>query len=275
MAAVLALCSALLFGTGDFAGGLAARRTAVFRVMASSHLLGLALVVALTPLLADEFRAVDFGWGVFAGGFGLVGLALLYRGLSQGPMAVVAPITAVTSAAVPVAWGVAFGEDLSRLHTIGILFGLIAIACVSRDGSGGSASPGLILESLLAGVNFAAFFIIMDATDPATEPWPLVGARVATVTTMVVIAVVGRRRFFPARTEAPLIVVAGACDTLANLAFLMAVHRGLLSLVSVLSSLYPAVTVLLARWVLRERVRPVQIVGLAGALAATMCIAVG
>ena len=278
MAALLALASAVLFGCGDFCGGLASRRIDALRVVATSHIVGLGLVLAAAPLMADHFTTDALLVGGLAGVFGIVGIALLYRGLGRGPMAVVAPITAVNSAAIPVVWGLVFGERLSAMHVVGILVGLSAIALVSRvPGHAGPIPKGLVVESMLAGAGFAAFFIAIDAAQDATAPWPLVGARIVSVTLAIVIVVVRGGPLLPTRRDgvAGIVVLAGVLDMVANVAFLVAVNRGLLSLVSVLASLYPAGTVILARTVLRERMSRAQVLGMVGAIGSVALIVAG
>ena len=277
MVAFLALLAAALFGTGDFFGGRATQRTSVLSVLAVSNLIGLALILVVAPLMAEGFDGGDFCLGIAASGFGLSGLALLYRGLARGPMAVVAPVTAVTCAALPVLWGVVFGDDLSGLHVAGILLSLLSIALVSRTRADApvSASPRLIVESLLAGVGFAAFYIVIDGTNAASAPWPIVGSRLLSVAVTLVVAVAVGRSIKPDAGSAPLVIGAGVFDTLANVAVLAALNRGMLSLVSVLVSLYPGVTVLLARLVLKERIAASQVVGLLGALVSIVLIVSG
>lgn len=278
VAALLALASAVLFGCGDFCGGLASRRIDALRVVATSHIVGLGLVLAVAPLMADHFTTDALLVGGLAGVFGIVGIALLYRGLGRGPMAVVAPITAVNSAAIPVVWGLVFGERLSAMHVVGILVGLSAIALVSRvPGHAGPIPKGLVVESMLAGAGFAAFFIAIDAAQDATAPWPLVGARIVSVTLAIVTVVVRGGPLLPTRREgvAGIVVLAGVLDMVANVAFLVAVNRGLLSLVSVLASLYPAGTVILARTVLRERMSRAQVLGMVGAIGSVALIVAG
>ncbi|MEE2767667.1 MAG: EamA family transporter [Actinomycetota bacterium] len=277
MVAFLALLAAALFGTGDFLGGRATQRTSILSVLATSHLIGLALILVMAPLMAEGFDGGDFCLGIAASGFGLIGLALLYRGLARGPMAVVAPVTAVTCAALPVLWGVAFGDELSGLHVAGILLGLLSIALVSRTRADApvSASPRLIVDSLLAGVGFAAFYIVIDGTNEASAPWPIVGSRLLSVTVTLLVAVAVGRSIKPATGSTPLVIGAGVFDTLANVAVLAALNRGMLSLVSVLVSLYPGVTVLLARLVLKERIAVSQVVGLLGALVSIVLLVSG
>ncbi|MBM16467.1 MAG: EamA family transporter [Acidimicrobiales bacterium] len=278
MAALLALLAASLFGLGDFCGGLASRRISALRVVASTHIIGLLLVLAAAPLMAEAFSVEALLLGALAGAFGMIGIGLLYRGLGRGPMAVVAPITAVNSAAIPVVWGLAFGEQLSTLHVLGILVGLLAIVLVSRIPGDATAIPkSLVLESMLAGSGFAAFFIVIDAAQDQTAPWPLVGARIASVLlTLALLALRGGPRL-PLRMEGVtgLIVATGVFDMAANVAFLLAVNTGLLSLVSVLAALYPATTVVLARVVLSERMSRTQVLGMFGAVGSVALIALG
>jgi len=182
MAALFALVSAILFGAGDFFGGLASRRTRVLVVVAASHVIGLCLIVVVAPFMADTFTIRDFLLGSLAGVFGCLGIACLYHSLGRGPMAVAAPITAVGSAVFPVLWGVLSGDHLTTLNFLGILIGLAAIVLVSSTpGHVGKVSRGLVLEAMLAGAGFGGFLIALDATDSATTPWPLVAARLVSV----------------------------------------------------------------------------------------------
>ena len=278
MAALLALVSAILFGAGDFFGGLASRRTRVLVVVAASHVIGLFLIVVVDPFMADTFTIRDFLLGGLAGVFGCLGIACLYHSLGRGPMAVVAPITAVGSAAFPVLWGVLSGDRLTTLNLLGILAGLAAIVLVSSTpGHVGKVSRGLVLEAMLAGVGFGGFLIAVDATDSATTPWPLVAARLVSVALAVALVVRSGRSPVPRRSDGTMgaIIAAGMFDTTANLAFLLAVNRGQLSLTAAISALYPAMTVLLARTVLHERMVRNQIVGMAVAVVAVACMVGG
>jgi len=280
MAIILALISSALFGAGDFLGGLASRRTHVLVVVGASHVVGLFLILSVAPFMADAITLRDLGLGGIAGIAGVVGITCLYHSLSRGPMALVAPITAVSNAAVPALWGIYFGDRLSAPQTVGVVLGLAAILLVSRvsgeEPTAGNATPGLIGMALLSGVGFGGFFICMDLTTEATTPWPLVSARVVSAGIALILLTRMRRSPIPRRDEARgAIVGAGVLDMTANLAILIAVHHGMLSLVVVLGSLYPASTVLLARYVLQERMARTQVVGLVVALAAIAAIASG
>ena len=280
MAIILALISSALFGAGDFLGGVASRRTHVLVVVGASHVVGLFLILLVTPFMADAITLRDLGIGGIAGIAGLVGIAFLYHSLSRGPMAVVAPIAAVSNAAVPALWGIYFGDRLSAPQLVGVVLGLAAILLVSRasgeETSAGTTTPGLVGVALLSGVGFGGFFICMDLTAEATTPWPLVSARVVSAgIALILLARIGRSPI-PHRDEARgAIVGAGVLDMTANLAILLAVHHGMLSLVAVLGSLYPASTVLLARYVLQERMARTQVIGLIVALAAIGAIVGG
>ena len=274
MVTFLALAAAVLAGTGDFFGGKATKKTNVVSVMAISHFLGLIIILILAPLMADEFTSKDFFLGVLASSFGLCGLTLLYRGLAKGPMAIVAPITAVACATLPVIWGLLSGEKLSELQIVGVFVGLLAIFLVSwTPGERKAIKGSLVLEALVAGLSFGAFFIVIDGTSESTAPWPVVGSRVFSVLVIFLFVIIGRKNIKPEQNSTPFIVGAGFFDTLANVVLLAALNKGLLSLVSVLASFYPAVTVLLARFFLKEMMLKNQIIGLAFGLTSIALLA--
>ena len=264
MVTFLALAAAALAGTGDFFGGKATKKTNIISVLAISHLLGLFVILIIAPLMADEFKSSDFFLGVLASSFGLCGLALLYRGLARGPMAIVAPITAVACATLPVIWGVLSGEKLSTTQLIGILIGIIAIFLVSWiPGQSKPIKSSLIVEAVIAGLGFGAFFIVIDGTSETTAPWPVVGSRVFSVLAIFLFVLIAKKNIKPAENSISLIIGAGVFDTFANIVLLAALNKGFLSLVSVLASFYPAVTVLLARIFLKELMVKSQVFGLA------------
>ncbi len=276
---VISLLTALLFGSGDFLGGVAAKRVPVVTIVAGSHLVGLAGVAALAVLTAERFRLTDVGLGAAGGALGGLGVALLYRRLAAGPMHVVAPLTALTSAVVPAAWGLATGERLSAVAWVGVALSLVAIGAVSsarNPADSAPVTPVVVVESLAAGAGFAGFFIFLDLTDAASAPWPIVGARLCTSAVLVVVLAVWRRPIgVPDRAAGTLIIGAGLFDVGANVAFLYATNEGDLAIVSVLTSLYPVATIVLARLVLGERMSRPQGAGLGLALLATTIIAVG
>lgn len=241
-----------------------------------SLVLGL-LAVALLP--GSAFHATDIAWGLAAGGVGLLGVVLLYRGLALGPMSVVAPLTAVLSATVPVVTGVVRGERPSLLAVGGVVLALPAIVLIGSQPRRGAASrigtPAL-LTALAAGISFGGFYVLLAETGPDGGAWPLVGQRAASVAILLAAgAVPAFRSGLRIRGGRPLrlALIAGVTDFAANLAYVLATHRGLLALVAVLSSLYPASTVMLARALLGERLARRQQAGLVVAVGAVAMIA--
>lgn len=271
MSSLLALLSALTFGVSDFMGGIASRRLAVWLVVFWSHVVGLLVALALAPLLGGTLDGSTLVWGGVAGLAGVVGLLALYAGLAGGRMAVVAPVSAVVSAAVPAIGGVVIGERLDRSTLAGVTLALPAIVLVSAGRSLRAAGFG---NGLLAGLGFAGFFVALALTPDSGGLWALVPARA--VSLVVVGSILGFRGHMalPGRSRLLLLLAAvGAGDMLANVFYLLAVQRGLLTSTVVLTSLYPAVTVMLARIVLAERIRSWQWLGIALAVAAVALIA--
>jgi len=275
----VSLVTAVLFGSGDFLGGLAAKRVSVTQVVLGSHVVGLIGIAGAALVVAEQFRLADLVLGAAGGFFGGVGVALLYRRLAVGPMHVVAPLTAITSAVVPTAWGVGIGDELTAVAWAGIGLGLVAIGLVSGSKPSGETTRVdriVVSESLLAGCGFGAFFIFLDTTDASSAPWPIVGARLCTTFGLLIVLTLLRRPVVASGAVAwALIAGAGAFDVAANAGFLYATTRGALAVVSVLTSLYPVATVVLARIVLGERMTRYQGAGFVGALGATVLIGAG
>ena len=283
MSSLLAVLSAASFGAADFLGGLASRRSSPIRVVAVSQLYGLALIVLLLAAFPpDTYTVGDFLWGAAAGLSGGAGLVALYRGLARARMGVVAPITAGVGAVVPALFGLLAGDRPSTVASVGVVLALAAIFIVGRTprASAGDAATSWmgskgIPEALTAGIGFGAFFIFLSNTASTSGVWPLVGARVASLALLwVILAALPGTVSIRAETN-PLILGAGSLDIVANALFLYATRSGLLTLVAVLSSLYPAATVLLARVVLHERLSRSQVGGVVLALIGTALIALG
>lgn len=276
MSVAVALLAALIFGTGDFLGGYATRRTPLLSVLLVSQGVGLAgmcVAAAATGGVAGGGDLVD---GAVGGLAGAAGVALLYRGLATAQMSLVAPITGVVAVAVPVAAGVALGERPAALQYAGIGIAALAVGLLSA-GSGRDAplSRSAILLAAGAGLAFGIFYVALSRASAGAQLWPLVSARGASVTALLAITGVTRRRPSFGGTRPLVIVVAGVCDVTANALYLIAVHGGLLSIVAVLVSLYPVSTVLLSLLVMHERLRGAQVAGVAAALAAVTLIATG
>lgn len=277
MAALLALFSAAAYGVGDFSGGMAARRVPATTVLLWSHLLGFVLLLAATPLLGGRPGGGDLLLGLVGGLAGAVGVGLLYKGLAVGPMSVVAPITALLSALVPVLVGVLQGERPRLGVALGMAAALASIVLVSAQGGGSlrPADPSGVLFALGAGLGFGLFFVALSYTGDDSGIWPLVATRVASVSSVGALALLGKVPREAPRGEARRLTgVAGTLDATANVLYLLAVRRGLLSVVSVLAALYPVSTVVLARAVLKERFGTLQRIGMAIAIPAAVLIAI-
>ena len=276
MAVLLALASAVVYGTSDFLGGLASRRASVFGVVALSQVVGLLALLLLLPWLGGPTGVVDLAWGVASGLAGATGLVIFFRTLARGVMSVVAPVTAVTAAAVPVLVGLLGGERIGIWAGLGIALALVAVVLVSAEGGLSAlraARPDSIPPALAAGTAFGVFFVFLDRTGDDTGLTPLVAARLASVGLVVVIALLGRRPLRVARTAIPLVAISGVGDMTANALFLLATQQDAqLAIVGVLASLYPVSTVVLAQVVLRERLVPAQLAGLVSAFAAVVLI---
>jgi drug/metabolite transporter (DMT)-like permease len=281
LAAVLALASSLSWGLSDFLGGFQSRRHHVLAVMLLSQGLALAiLVVAVLAGAPTEHDAASTAWAASVGALGLVGLLAFYRALAIGTMSIVAPISA-TGVAIPVLVGLVSGERPGALQVAGIVLACGGVVLASRETPSddvearraGRAAIGL---ALVAAVGFGTFFAGMDrAEETGDVAWVLLAARTADVALLVVAALALRPRLPTAPATLGAIAAIGAFDLLANLLFVLAAGRGLLSVVGVLGSLYPAVTVLLARLVLHERLSRAQNVGVLVTLAGVVALAAG
>lgn len=271
MAFFLALFSAATYGVGDFCGGMAARRVPATAVLLWSHLVGLGLLLASATVVSGTATAGDLLIGALGGLCGAAGVGFLYKGLSVGPMSVVAPITALLSAAVPVVVGVLEGERPSAGAIVGMAGALLAIVLVAAEGGRVARPSDLrgITFALAAGLGFGLFFVALSHVGDGSGLWPLVAARTASVAVVGALALIGRvPGAFPRPDARAFTAGAGALDAGANVLYLLAVRQGLLSVVSVLAALYPVSTIVLARVVLHERLATIQRVGLAVALPA-------
>jgi drug/metabolite transporter (DMT)-like permease len=276
VAVVLALGSAVVYGASDFLGGLASRRASVFGVVALSQLGGLVALLALLPWLGGPVTTADLGWGAAAGLVGATGLVVFFRALSRGVMSVIAPVTAVTAAAVPVLAGLLSGNRIGPWAGAGILLALIAVVLVSAEGgltSLRSARPASLTAPLVAGTAFGLFFVLLDRTSAVAGLTPLVAARLASVLLVVVVALAGRQPLRVSRAALPLVLTSGVGDMTANALFLLATQQdGQLAITGVLASLYPVSTVVLAQGLLRERLVGAQLGGLGAAVTAVVLI---
>jgi drug/metabolite transporter (DMT)-like permease len=273
---LLSLCSAIAYGLSDFVGGLLTRRASVWAVAATSQATAAVLALGLIATNVGEPRAGDLLWGVLAGIGTGAGNVFIYRGLAGGRMAVVAPLSAIAAAGVPVLVGLFGGERPGALPVVGVLTALPAIWLVSNGGSGlRDASRADVVNGLLAGLGFGAQFSALGQVREQAGLTPLAVSQVVSVVAIVTGAVVLSGSWLPRDRFSRLGAVAGLLAGIATVCFQLAVRYGLLSLAAVVTSLYPAVTVLLAALILRERIGRAQGIGLALALTAIALIASG
>jgi drug/metabolite transporter (DMT)-like permease len=289
VAVLLALTAAASWGASDFFGGLAGRRApgdVSVSVSLAAHVIG-AVGLSLVALLvgADAVTGRDVAFSMAAGVGGAAGVALLYRGLAIGKMGIVAPITGAGAAALPVVVGVATGGRPTALAWLGVLLAMISIVLVSREPEPvaapedapldrGLRTPG-VREAIGAGLGFGLIFVMLDRTAEAAGLWPLIPMKLTSVVLLAAFGLLAGRELAAPRIVWPLVLTVGVLDNAANVAYLLATRRGLLALVAVVSSLYPVVTVVLARFVLEERLARHQIGGLALAGVAVALISAG
>lgn len=287
MEILLALGAAVSYGASDFVGGFLGKTVRVVVVVLLAQLVSVVVLIAVLPFWDGELSAGAIGWGAAAGLAGGGGASLLYRGLAIGRMSVVAPITALLAAGIPVVFGLAVGERPGPVALSGVGVGLLAVAIITRapnspgpqapgDHAAAQAPPvstGGIGEAVGAGFGFGLFFILLDRSPDDSGLWPLMGMRISMIVAFGLILAIGRisLRTPPGTTRGLLGL--GFLNVLADLLYLLATRRGLLALVAVITSMYPAATVLMARLVLRERVAGRQLLGLAVAAASVVLIA--
>ena len=274
---VLALCSAVVYGVGDWLGGRASRVQHSLVVAAVGQAISLVLVVVAVAVMGTPVPgAATWWWGAVGGVFGALGIAGLYHGFAHGDITVVAPVSAVVGAVLPVVVGLASGERPSPLALVGIVVAAAAIAL----GSGAlgthqhNTPPRIVALAVGVGACFGLLFVALDRTDADSGMWPLVAARLASVPLLVGLVLVTGERVVRHRPSLLTAVTAGVFDMGANVLYLEAVRSGLLSVVSVIASLYPASTVALAAVVDKERIGRWQAIGLAAAGVALVLVSV-
>ena len=273
MTALLATAAAALFGTSDFLGGLASRRVAAVLATLVAQLVGLGIFVVISLLTPGAvLTRQDLILGVVAGVAGGTGVLSLYAGLATGRMSVVAPITAALSGSLPAVVSAFRGETVPPVGIAGILLALGAVLLVSvaaADEGTGSAKLALVY-SVVAGIGFAGSMLCYAETTTTSGVLPLVPARMTTVTLLVTLALARRTGFSMDGRTRSIALFAGAVDAFANWSLVVALRLGPVAIASVLSSLYPVTTVVLARVVLSEHVTGLQRAGMAMAMLAVV-----
>ena len=286
MPALLALVSAMVWGVADFVGGLASRRSTPLQTLVLTTPAGLVLVVPLALLVGGDPRGSALP-GVGSALFGSMGILLLYAALTIGPMGIVSPVAAVIGAAIPVVVGLLQGDRPGTAAYVGMVLAVVAIVTVglepqapTDDSRHQKVSTKALLLAIASGIGIGGFMAVISQAPDDSGLWSVVWAR---GTSTVIIAVLGgvvalRSRtpyLAPGRSIRVQALSAGVLDVGANALYVLALQIGLLSVVSVLGSLYPAATVLLARFVLAERLHPMQKVGMVTAILAAALLALG
>ena len=279
MVIFLGLAAAVLYGSGDFLGGMATRKLPVLPVLLLADAAG--LIVALVVALASpgSVGVAGLAWGISAGLIGGLGLIIFYIGLAAGPMSVVAPVAGLVSTVLPVGVALAEGERPGVGVYAGAVLCLVAIVMTSSAGDGGSTAGAAgragrgrtgrgraIAYGAVAGAAFGLFFLLIRNAGESGEFWPVAAGRIGELAVVLIAAAVLRRSLSPGGADGRLLVAAagaGAIDVVANICYVAATRTGAFGLAVVLASLYPGFTVLLARVVLGERLRWVQRAGLA------------
>ena len=276
LALLFGLGAAAAWGGGDFSGGMATKRNDVFIVVTLSQIAGTLPLAAFTVAWGGVLPPAEpLLLGGIGGLFGMAGLLALYRGLSVGRMGVVAPVTSVAAAVLPMLLG-SFWDGLPTVwEAAGILAALAAVWLLARAEPDQPFSFDGLGLPLLAGSAFGLYFVFIDQAAEAVILWPLVAARLSSMAVLLVyLATIPRKPAMPQRRQFPLIILAGVLDTAGNIFFALAAQVGRLDIAAVLSSFYPGTTALLAWLVLKERLNRTQWMGVAAALGALVLIAV-
>lgn len=269
MVVLLGVAAALLYGAGDFLGGLATRRAQVLAVLMLAETASVVVALPVAAMWPGPVRLAGLGWGISAGVVGGLGLIVFYIGLAVGPMSVVAPVSGLVSTVLPVTVALAEGEQSGAAVYAGALLCLVAIVLASSATDSeptGPRWPGRAVGyGVASGASFGLFFLLIRNAGQSGELWPVAAGRIGELAVVVIAAAALRRSPLPRALGGKLLVAAagaGAIDVVANICYVAATRTGMFGLAVVLASLYPGVTVLLARVVLGERLRWVQRVGL-------------
>lgn len=274
MSALLALASAVSFGVSDFFGGYASKQLAATRVSFRAAWTSLALATAGWLIIGGQITLRDSLFGAASGLAGTLGIVFLFKALAVGPMAAVSPVTAFVGAIVPFSVGLLSGERPGWLALTGAGLGLLAVPMVSGldRATGERPARSTIVMAVVAGLGFGGFFAFIAQIDGSAGLWPLIPAKLAGLAALGIVLLVGRPDGPAPKTAARWAYASGAIDMLANIFFLLAAQIGLLSITGVISSLYPAVTVTLGRFVLKEHLTTLQVAGVALVIAALTLI---
>lgn len=263
-AIVLALVSSVAYGLTDFLGGLAARRVHIFLLGSLTQPLGLLVLLLIVPWTGGVLSEEVWLWGLVSGVGGALAYVTLFQALAIGPMSVASPVSALIAVVLPVLAGVVFGERLPLLGWLGIAVGMVSVLMVSQvhEDAPHPVSLQVLLLSIGAGVFISVFLVALERAPEDSGLWPLVVVRIVT-STLLLAAALGSRVMAPIPRD---VLVLGAAstllDVLATAAFMLATREGMLTVVAVITALYPAATVIMARVMLKEHLQAMQRVGL-------------
>ena len=277
VAAVLALAASVAWGIGDFLGGIKSRTLAPLAVLAVAQPVGLALMLVVGLVHWEPWPGREVLFAVPAAALGTTGLIAFYRGMAAGAISLVAPIAA-TGVLIPVAFGLATGERPSALQLVGIALAVGGAVVTSYEPGSATQRPRIaagIGWALLAAVAFGGYFIPMHAASEDDFVWAALVFRTTSFSLVLIAVLALRPRLARAPRDLAVIACIGIADTSGNVFFAAAASQGLVSVVSVLASLYPVVTVVLARVYLRERVTRVQEAGAVTTLAGVALVSAG
>ena len=267
VAILFAFLSSVFWGFGGFFAGQASRRGSLLPTLGLDIFIGLFVVVPLAFSIAETFTWRDFLIGGLAGLFGMSGAAFLYAGMKKAAYVTVIPVSGVAGALFPVLWGLIDGDSLSALQILGILVGLISIALASGVSLQTFKGPiAGLRDGILAGLGFGGFYIVIENTSNDTEPWGAVASRFFPLLIIIFILFLINDKPKPSKEALPFIVGSGLSNACASTCFLLAVNRGLLSITSLLSALYPAITVVLAHFLINEKMTRTQVFGVIAAI---------
>jgi drug/metabolite transporter (DMT)-like permease len=274
LAITYGLSSAIAWGTGDFSAGFASRKSGVISVILFSQLIGAAFLFLLAMVFSGPLPPLrDMAFGGLAGVFGVLGLIALYEGLSRGRMGIVAPLSAIVTALIPIGFGF-FKEGLPRgPQTLGLGLALFSVWLLSFSKSEEKKHCFAELTlPLMSGIGFGLFFILIDTASHTSVLWPLVGTRCVSLLVMSIFFMLSSNARIPQKSQLSFIALAGICDVLGNTFFALATTMGRLDISATLSSLFPAATVTLAWFFLKEKLNRHQWCGVVVALVALFLI---
>ena len=274
LAITYGLGSAIAWGAGDFSAGFASRKSGVVSVVLFSQLIGAAFLFLLAMVFSESLPPLrDMALGGLAGVFGVLGLIALYEGLSQGRMGIVAPLSAIVTALIPIGFAF-FKEGLPAVpQIIGLVLALVSVWLLSfsKEKEKHYRFTEFTLP-LLAGIGFGLFFVLIDTATQVSVLWPLVGTRCVSLVMMSILFLASSNAHVPQKSQFTFIALAGICDVMGNMFFALATNIGRLDISAMLSSLFPAATITLAWFFLKEKLNRHQWLGVAVALVALFLI---